>query len=172
MRSERGFSIIELLIVVVTIGVIAAIAIPNLLASRRSANEGNAISALRSIYSAQSTYMTGDGRGSYAGTPAGLDGVGLAQLGAANLIDTVLASGTKSGYTFQTGTTTAGGGVPATFCTRAVPITNTGMAATGSRCFGIATNGVIMTNSAADPANCGCSIGGGGEFVDRSSPLD
>lgn len=170
--AQRGFSLIELLIVVVIVGIIAAIAIPNLLASRRSANEGSAISALRTIHGAQNTYLTTYGAGEYAGTVAGLDGVALTQLGAVNLIDGTLASGTKSGYVYTTGTTARSATGPATFCTRSIPVANSGVTATGTRCFGVAADGVIMTNTAADSANCGCSIGGGGEFVDRSSPLE
>src|SRR5438105_3856959 len=89
--NQKGFSLIELLIVVVIIGIIAAIAIPNLLASRRSANEGSAISALRTLHGAQMTYASTYGNGDYAGA-AGTSGTGqaLTDLGVPALIDQTL----------------------------------------------------------------------------------
>jgi len=102
-RDHRGFSLIELLIVVAVILIIAAIAIPNFLRSRIAANQASAIQSMRQVTTAEVSYSTTFGPG-FSATLSALGPIAPGQgptSTAAGLIDEILATGNKSGYTFS-----------------------------------------------------------------------
>jgi prepilin-type N-terminal cleavage/methylation domain-containing protein len=132
--EHRGFSLIELLIVVGVIMVIAAIAIPSLLRARISANEGSAVQSLRTINVAAAGYAASYGTG-YPAKLADLQppnsGKGITNTNA-GLIDSVLASGTKSGYKFTYKAAAAVNGTVHTYTIKVKPSTKN---VTGTRYF-------------------------------------
>jgi len=90
-RNNKGFSLLELLIVVAIILIIATIAIPSLLRSRQAANESAAVANLRTINTAEVTYLSSSG-GNYGDLPA---------LVSAGLLDSTFTAGVKAGYNFN-----------------------------------------------------------------------
>jgi len=172
-KQQKGFSLIELLIVVAIILIIAAIAIPNLIRARIAANQSSAAASLRTLASAsamyQSTYQDGyPGSLAVMGPPA----TPPASCNTAGLIDTVLASATtttnaKSGYyfTWQVGASQLG--TAATGCTAAgysdmFAVTATpASSSTGTEYYCVDANNVIyQSNTAISAATTGCPTTG------------
>lgn len=128
-RKHNGFSLIELLIVVMIILVIAAVAVPNLISSRMRANEASAVASLRSIVTSEIIYSSTYTVGFSSDLPSLSDGgavtncvpPAIPSAASACLIDSLLASGTKSGYSFSYAAT-SGGGVNSSYTLNADPI--------------------------------------------------
>ena len=160
MRGQtKGFSLIELLIVVAIILIIAAIAVPNFLRSRVAANQASAVSSLRSLNTAEVTYSSTFGSGfsldmPSLGPPAGS---AVASSTAAGLIDSVLAGGAKSGYlfTYSQGASDATGRIN-TYTLNANPSSSS----TGTNYYYTDQSGVVRINATTTAASTDSPIAG------------
>jgi type IV pilus assembly protein PilA len=144
-KRRNGFSLLELLVVVAVILIVSAIALPNLLRSKLSANEASAVGSLRAINAACSNYSSNWGKG----FPVSLSNLGPgkpATATSADLIDSLLAAGSKSGYSFIYVSGNPASGKIGTYTVQANPLVPQ---KTGGRYFFTDDTGVIRYNLGA-----------------------
>jgi type IV pilus assembly protein PilA len=158
MQRDKGFSLIELLIVVAIILIIAAIAIPNLMRARMSANDSSAAASVRSIVTGEISYFSAYptiGFTSLASLGGPIGAPCIPSTTTACFIDSTLANNGnpvntgKSGYTFAVNTSVGpGSSIPNQFYTTGVPLATT----TGSRSYCAADDGVLRQQPAGTTA--------------------
>jgi type IV pilus assembly protein PilA len=143
-RSRKGFSLVELLVVIAVIVVILAVAIPNIQKFRLNSAETIVIREVQTIAQAQTQYQSQFGHYASTLTELGPAHGAADSPAAAGLIPGKLASGEKDGYVFSLTSTTSG------YVVNAVPKT---FGSTGRRTFYLDQNGVVHENWGPQPAN-------------------
>lgn len=142
-RNRRGFSLIELLIVIAIILILITIAVPNLTRARMHASETAALAAVKTIHTAQVQYYSTYGRYAVSLTELGPPASGTANASAADIIGSDLAGGKKQGYLFTlTGT-------PGGYIVNANP---EAFGTSGSKCYYSDQTMVVRVNEGPEPA--------------------